>query len=190
MADKKRGAKRSSKLAGKKVASRKPAGKAGLKKSAAKQAPRGVKARSLVLKKLSTRKPVPIKTARVGRRAVLPPLPPPSTMLLKARSSVRRGSRGKALLRNKGAVKASRAACEAAVCTEALLREKLRLAAPYIKLWLARHDRETLDAPTPEAAFVRIWQWLTLEAMLEDRRIVTADLIDALFAEEVGRRQS
>jgi hypothetical protein len=42
------------------------------------------------------------------------------------------------------------------------------------------------DTPSPEAAFARIWQWFGLEAVLEDRRIVTLDLLDMLFAEEVG----
>jgi hypothetical protein len=181
-------AKRSSKAARKKAASKKSAKKDGLKKSAAKQALRGAKAKSVVLKKVSTRKPVSSRTARVGKRAILPPLPPPPTVLLKAtRNPVRRPSRVNALLRNKGAVKSSRAAYEVAVCTEAALREKLRIAAPYVEIWRSRRDSETsaLDAPTPEAAFVRIWQWLTLEAVLDDRRIVTPDLIDALFADEV-----
>jgi hypothetical protein len=183
-------AKRSSKIASKKAGLRKSAQKDTSKKSAAKHL-RNAKAKNLVLKKVSTRKPVSIKKARVGKRAVLPPLPPPPTVLLKAtRSPMRRASRVKALLRNKGAVKAGPTACEVAVCTEEGLREKLRLAAPYVEIWLSRRDRETSDAPTPEAAFVRIWQWLTLEAMLEDRRIVTADLIDALFAEEAGRKRS
>jgi hypothetical protein len=178
MADEKHSAKRSK---AKKAGSKKSARKAGAKKLAAKQAPRS----AVAVKKMATRKPVPIKKARVGKRAVLPPLPPPATVLLKAtRSPVRRASRTQALLRNKGAVKTSPATCEIAVCTEAALREKLRLAAPYVELWLARHEIESSDAPTPEAAFVRIWQWLTLEARLDDRRVVTGELIQALFAEE------
>jgi hypothetical protein len=159
-------------------------------KKLAKQALRSAKGKSVVVSKASARKPVSIKKARVGKRAVLPPLPPPLTVLFKARNPVRRGSSPKTLLRNKGAVKAGQTDCEVAICTEARLREKLRLAAPYIEIWLSRRDRETNDAPTPEAAFVRIWQWLTLETMLEDRRIVTADLIEALFAEEVRGERS
>ncbi len=181
-------AKRSSKAAGKKAASNKSAKKAGAKKS--KLAPRGAKAKSIALNKVSARKPVAISRARVGKRAILPRLPPPQTVLLKARSSGRRESRVKTLLRNKGAAKASPAAREVAVCTEAALREKLRIAAPYVEIWLSRRDSETLDAPTPEAAFVRIWQWLTLGTRLDDRRIVTADLIDILFAEEIGGERS
>jgi hypothetical protein len=157
--------------------------KAGAKKSAAKRSPRGVAS-----KKMATRKPVPMKKARVGKRAILPPLPPPPTVLLKAaRSPVRRASRVKALLRNKGAVKPNPVVAGVAHCTEAGLREKLRLAAPYVELWLSRQTNEPSDAPSPEAAFVRIWQWLTLEAMLEDRRAIDGDLIKALFAEEIAR---
>lgn len=152
-----------------------------LKKSAAKRKSHEV------VNKIAARKPVPIDKARVGKLALLPPLPPPPTVLLKAaRSPVRRASRVKALLRNKGAVKASPAVSGVARCTEAALREKLRLAAPYVELWLSREDGTPSDAPSPEAAFVRIWQWLTLETMLEDRRAVNGDLIKALFAEEVG----
>lgn len=180
-------AKRSSQASRKKAASKKSV--AGAKKSA-KQALRSAKAKSVVVSKASARKPVSIKKARGGKRAVLPPLPPPLTVLFKARSRVRRGSSAKTLLRNKGAVKAGQTDCEVALCTEASLREKLRLAAPYIEIWLSRRDRETNDAPMPEAAFVRIWQWLTLGAMLDDRRIVSADLIEALFAEEVRNERS
>jgi hypothetical protein len=175
------------KAAGKK-ASKKKSAKKPVKKAASKPEARTKgAAKSFVGKKTATRKPVPIKTARVGNRAVLPRLPPPPTMPLKStRSPARRASRVNALLRNKGAVKTSPAVCEGGVCTEAALREKLRLAAPYIEIWLARRDSEALDAAT--AAFVRIWQWLTLEAMLDDRRVVTLDLLDALFAEESGGR--
>ncbi|MFZ0558149.1 MAG: hypothetical protein WAN31_01980 [Methylovirgula sp.] len=184
MAVGKHGAKRSKANKARSKKSAKPAKKIGAKKSVAKRASRG----SIAVKKMATRKSVPIKKARVGIRAVLPPLPPPPTVLLKAtRSPVRRASRAKALLRNKGAVKASPAVSGVAQCTEAALREKLRVAAPYVELWLSRGDGEPSDAPSPEAAFVRIWQWLTLETVLDDRREINGELIKALFAEEVGR---
>jgi hypothetical protein len=184
MAVEKHGAKRSRAKKADLKKSAKSTKKIGVKKSVAKRAPRG----SITVKKMATRKPVPMKKARVGKRAVLPPLPPPPAVLLKAaRSPVRRASRVKALLRNKGAVKASAAVSGVAHCTEAALREKLRLAAPYVELWLSRGDCEPSDAPSPEAAFVRIWQWLTLETMLDDRRAINGELIKALFVEEVGR---
>ncbi|HLH10666.1 MAG TPA: hypothetical protein VKV77_02170 [Methylovirgula sp.] len=152
-----------------------------------KAAPKKAKAavKRAVAKKAPTRKPVPIKKARVGKRAILPRLPPLATVLSNpARSPVRRASRVKALLRNKGAIKRNPAVHEIVVCSEAVLREKLRLAAPYLALWLAR--RKEAEADAAEAAFVRIWQWLTLEATLDDQRVVTPDLIGALFAEETG----
>jgi hypothetical protein len=173
--------KKSAKAANKTGAKKTGIKKIRLKKSAAKR-----KSHDAV-KKIAVRKPVPINKARVGKRVMLPPLPPPPAVLLKAtRSPVRRASRVKALLRNKGAVKASPAVSAVAQCTEAALREKLRLAAPYVQLWLSRGDGEPADAPSPEAAFVRIWQWLTLETMLEDQRAVNGDLIKVLFAEEIG----
>ncbi len=190
MAVEKRGAKRSK--AGKadseksaKAAKRTGAKRIGAKRIGAKKLAGRRKSQDAI-KKIVARKPVPLDKARAGKRALLPPLPPPPTVLLKAaRSPVRRASRVKALLRNKGAVKASPAVSAVAQCTEAALREKLRTAAPYIELWLSR-DGAAADAPSPEAAFVRIWQWLTLETLLEDRRAVNGDLIKALFAEEVG----
>lgn len=86
-------AKKSSKAAGKKAASKKSAKKDSEKKSAAEQAPRAAKSENVVVKKISARKPIPIKTARVGKRAILPRLPPPQTVLLKARNQGRRASR-------------------------------------------------------------------------------------------------
>jgi hypothetical protein len=116
---------------------------AAARKVAAKQtAPRDAKAvaKSIVVKKIAARKPVPIKKARVGKRAVLPPLPPPPTAPLKwARSPARQGSRAKAAARNKVARRGLKA--EIASCTEAALREKLRLAAPYVAIWLGAAKR-------------------------------------------------
>lgn len=174
---------------GRKAGRGKFAKKAVAAKAVGKRAPGGAKLVESA-KKIAPRKPVPIKTARVGKRALLPPLPPPPAVLVTpTHSPVRRASRLKALLRNKGAVKASPAVSEIVTCTEAGLREKLRIAAPYVALWLARRDREEtgFDGTTPEAAFVRLWQWLMLEAMLEDRRTVTLDLLDRLLSEEIGR---
>ncbi len=197
MADKKPGR---NKAARKSFKRKTAAKKAGAKNSSEKQtaakkvASKQVLTRSMkvaakrsVSKSVSARKPVPIKTARVGKRAILPPLPPPPTAPLKStRSPARRSSRAKPPVRSNA--KASLPVGEIGACTEAALREKLRLAAAYVAVWLARRESESFvpDLPSPEAAFVRIWQWLTLEATLEDRRIVSADLVAALFAEEAG----
>jgi hypothetical protein len=152
------------------------------KKVAAKSA-----AKSLTAKKIGARKSVPIKTARVSKRALLPPLPPPVVPLQAKRSAARVPSRAKVLGRAR-AVKTGKAVFDIPVCTESVLREKLRLAAPYLELWLSRaEEAETKgDASTPEAAFVRLWQWLMLEATLEGSDVViTPGLVEKLFAEEM-----
>ena len=96
-------------------------------------------------------------------------------------------SRAKAL--GRGNAKAGQAVCEIPACTEVVLRQKLRLAAPYMELWLLQKDSARVEeGTTPEAAFVRIWQWLMLAAALEGSHVViTPDLVQKLFAEEMGR---
>lgn len=98
-------------------------------------------------------------------------------------------SRAKVLGRMR-VMKAGKAAFDIPACTETVLRQKLRLAAPYLELWLARVNvpAAEADALTPEAAFVRIWQWLMLEATLDGSHVViTPDLVEKLLAEEMGR---
>jgi hypothetical protein len=87
-------------------------------------------------------------------------------------------------------VKAGAAVFDIPACTEAVLRQKLRLAAPYLELWLARVSAPAVEAEvaTPEAAFVRIWQWLMLAATLDGSHVViTPNLVEKLFIEEMGR---
>jgi hypothetical protein len=155
--------------------------KTSIKKSAAKIAA----IEKSAAKKISARKSVPIKKARVSKRALLPPLPPPTLPLKAARSGARLPTRAKVLGRANGKPKAI---CEIPACTEAELRQKLRLAGPYFELWLAQKAGNLENETTPEAAFVRIWQWLMLEAALEGSHVViTPDLVEKLFAEEMGR---
>ncbi len=169
---------------------KKPAAKKPIAKKAVKSAAKKPAAKPAAAKKITARKSVPIKTARVSKRALLPPLPPPPTSPLKAvRSAARHPSRAKALGRAKVA-KRGRAVFEIPACTEVVLRQKLRLAAPYVELWLVQKETVSAEADglTPEAAFVRIWQWLMLEAALEGGHVViTPDLVEKLFAEEMGR---
>jgi hypothetical protein len=169
------------KTVGKKTATQRTA----VKKTALKAV-----AKNAVAKKIAARKSVPIKTARVSKRALLPPLPPPPTAPLKAaRSAARRPSQAKAVSRAKRA-ETGGGVFEIPACTEVVLRQKLRLAAPYVELWLAQKENVLTEADglTPEAAFVRLWQWLMLEARLEGGQImITPDLIEKLFAEEMGR---
>lgn len=174
----------------KKLAAKKPVAKKAVKSAVKTVAAKKAAAKPASAKKVAARKSVPIKTARVSKRALLPPLPPPPTSPLKAaRSAARHPSRAKALGRAKVA-KTGRAVFEIPACTEVVLRQKLRLAAPYVELWLVQRENVLVEADglTPEAAFVRIWQWLMLEATLEGGRVmITPDLVEKLFAEEMGR---
>ena len=131
----------------KKAAAKKPVAKKAEQSSAKKPA-----AKPAAAKKITARKSVPIKTARVSKRALLPPLPPPPTSPLKAaRSAARHTSRAKAVSRSKVA-KTGRGIFEIPACTEVVLRQKLRLAAPYIELWLAKTENVPVEADglTPE----------------------------------------
>jgi hypothetical protein len=175
----------------KKTARRRTAAKKTMaKKTAVKAVAKKAGTKKAVAKKIVARKSVPIKTARVSKRALLPPLPPPPTAPLKAaRSAARHPSRAKAASRAK-ITKTGRAVFEIPACTEAVLRQKLRLAAPYVELWLAQKENVLTEADglTPEAAFVRLWQWLMLEVRLDGGQImITPDLIEKLFTEEMGR---
>jgi len=173
--------------AAKKTVSKKVVSKKTVAKKAVSKAAKSV-AKSVAAKKITARKSVPIKTARVSKRALLPPLPPPTLPLKTARSGARVASRAMVLGRGKNAAK-TRTVCEIPACTEAVLRQKLRLAAPYLELWLTQTERPAnADGATPEAAFVRIWQWLMLAASLEGSHVViTPDLVEKLFAEEMRR---
>lgn len=148
------------------------------------------KAAKTPAKKVAARKSVSIKTARVSKRALLPPLPPPSLFSAQAkRSAARVPSRAKVLGRAR-AMKTGKAVFDIPACTEAELRQKLRLARPYLELWLVQANESSLEtgAATSEAAFVRIWQWLMLGATLEGSHVViTPELVKKLFDEEIGR---
>jgi hypothetical protein len=157
--------------------------KSAAKKTAGKRAKSAAK--SIAVKKIPARKSVPIKKARVSKRALLPPLPPPASARKPARSPARVPSRAKALGRAKNSN--GKSVHEIPACTEVVLRQKLRLAAPYVELWLTQKVSTPENETTPEAAFVRIWQWLMLAAALEGSRVViTPDLVQKLFAEEMG----
>jgi hypothetical protein len=166
------------------VSKKAPSKKSAAKKAAAKNIKSVAKAASA--KKISARKSVPIKKARVSKRALLPPLPPPASARKTARSPARVPSRAKTLGRAK--TSNSKSVHEIPACTEVVLRQKLRLAAPYVELWLTQKVSTPENETTPEAAFVRVWQWLMLEAALEGSHVViTPDLVQKLFAEEMGR---
>jgi hypothetical protein len=154
-------------------------------KNPAKKASTKSAAKPHAAKKIGARKSVPIKTARVSKRALLPPLPPPVAPSQAKRSAARVPSRAKVLGRAR-AVKTGKAVFDITACAESVLREKLRTAAPYLELWLSRAEEAKADETTPEAAFVRIWQWLMLQATLDGSDVViTPGLVEKLFAEEM-----
>ena len=74
--------------------------------------------------------------------------------------------------------------------TEAGLRENIRVGVQYIEAWLRGRGAAPLynlmeDAATAEISRTQIWQWLKLEATLEDGRKVTPELFEQLFADEL-----
>jgi len=79
--------------------------------------------------------------------------------------------------------------------TEAGMRENIRVGIAYIAAWLSGRGAVPLynlmeDAATAEICRTQLWQWRTLAASLDDGRTVTADLIEALIAEETARLDS
>jgi malate synthase len=77
------------------------------------------------------------------------------------------------------------------VRTEAGLRENIRVGVQYIEAWLRGRGAVPLynlmeDAATAEISRAQIWQWIAQKAKLEDGRVVTAELFQALLAEEMA----
>ena len=75
--------------------------------------------------------------------------------------------------------------------TEHGLRENIRVGVQYIEAWLRGRGAVPLynlmeDAATAEISRTQIWQWLNRKAVLEDGRVVTLALFDALFADELA----
>ncbi len=74
--------------------------------------------------------------------------------------------------------------------SEAGLRENIRVGVQYIEAWLRGRGAVPLynlmeDAATAEISRTQIWQWLQQGAKLDDGRVVTPDLFDALFEDEL-----
>jgi malate synthase len=73
--------------------------------------------------------------------------------------------------------------------TEHGLRTNLRVAVHYLSVWLAGVgcvpiDHRMEDAATAEISRAQVWQQVHHGATLDDGRVVTADLVRALLAEE------
>jgi hypothetical protein len=115
----------------------------------------------------------------------LPPLPPRLTAPPKkiSRSQVRR------------AVCASTAAQKGGSLTltspeplsESELREKMRLASVYIDTWLNRRMAPEAEVSAPEEAWLQVWLWLKRAAPFDDGRLLTQDLFEALYCDELAQ---
>ncbi|MFG1461463.1 malate synthase A [Xanthobacter sp. DSM 24535] len=76
--------------------------------------------------------------------------------------------------------------------TEAGLRENIRVGVQYIEAWLRGRGAVPLynlmeDAATAEISRAQIWQWIHLEAKLEDGRTVTGALFTSLLDDEMAK---
>ena len=72
------------------------------------------------------------------------------------------------------------------------LRENIRIGVQYLEAWLKGRGAVPLynlmeDAATAEISRAQVWQWLHLQAKLDDGRIVTPDLFKALMKDEMGK---
>jgi malate synthase len=76
--------------------------------------------------------------------------------------------------------------------TEAGLRQNVAVGLGYVEAWLRGIGCVPLfnlmeDAATAEISRAQLWQWVHHGAILADGRSVTADLIDGVIAEELGK---
>jgi malate synthase len=76
--------------------------------------------------------------------------------------------------------------------TENGLRHNIRVGIQYVEAWLGGQGAVPIynlmeDAATAEISRTQIWQWLEHRATLDDGRVVTADLVQKLVAEEFDR---
>jgi len=175
-----------------------PGGKASAKpdkqRAATKQTAKSKPTKDTAGKTASTKRGVITtgKEAKVAGRArsmaarfkasILPPLPPPLTAPPKklSRSPVRR-----AVCAVTAAQKGAAPGC--AAVSEADLREKMRLASAYIDSWLNRRLVFAPEVTAPEDAWAQIWLWLKRAAHIEDGRILSLDLFEALYADEMTK---
>ena len=162
----------------KKPARNATAGKAAVKKAAVKKTP----AKAGIAAPVAAAMPKPARAAAARVKASpLPPLPPPLPAPPKklSRSPVRR-----AVGRSTG-VQRHQAATE--TFSEGELREKMRLAAAYIESWLSRRTVFAAEVTAPEDAWAQVWLWLKRAASLDDGRVLTEELFEALYADEMTK---
>ena len=71
--------------------------------------------------------------------------------------------------------------------SEGDLREMMRLASTYIDTWLNRRILFAPEVMAPEDAWAQIWLWLKRAAALDDGRVLTQELLEALYADEMTK---
>ncbi|QRM90067.1 malate synthase A [Lacinutrix sp. WUR7] len=76
--------------------------------------------------------------------------------------------------------------------TEAGIRKNINVGILYTEAWLRGHGAVALynlmeDAATAEISRTQVWQWLKNEVQLEDGRLFTRSLFDAIFDSEVEK---
>lgn len=127
-----------------------------------------------------------VRTAAArAEHSPLPPLPPPLGAPPKklSRSLVRRAVCASTAAQKGGSLKLT----SAEPVSESDLREKMRLASLYIDTWLNRRMIVEAHASAPEEAWMQIWLWLKRAAPFDDGRLLTPDLLESLYADEIAR---
>ncbi len=81
---------------------------------------------------------------------------------------------------------------EGATITEAGLRTNISVAILYLESWLRGTGAAALfnlmeDAATAEISRSQIWQWIRHDALMDDGRSVTRELVHALVVEEIDK---
>jgi malate synthase len=76
--------------------------------------------------------------------------------------------------------------------TEAGLRSNISVGLQYLANWLRGTGAVAIfnlmeDAATAEISRSQVWQWLHNEVTLDDGPVITADLVDRLIGEELGK---
>jgi malate synthase len=79
--------------------------------------------------------------------------------------------------------------------TEAGLRQNVNVGIQYLESWLRGSGCVPLynlmeDAATAEISRTQIWQWIHHEATLEDGRPITANLLEQIITDELGKIQN
>ncbi|MGO9008141.1 MAG: hypothetical protein ACLQIQ_06945 [Beijerinckiaceae bacterium] len=160
------------------AATKSAAKSASAKKASSKSTPAKTSVAKSSARKAASRAAAPIfKTSAKG--LPVPPLPPASAQPKRASRSLARRAVGAATVMHRNGAVAGESFAESE------LREMMRLASAYIETWLNRRILLATDATAPEDAWAQVWLWLKGAAALEDGRVLTQDLFEALYADEM-----